>query len=67
MAAAVAGSLLPDLSLYLMAGWAMRVQKIPPSVVFDELYFSPRWQAVFAVDNSLILWGGLAVLAAWTG
>ena len=64
MGAALAGSLLPDLSLYLMAGWALRVQKIPPQIVFDELYFSESWQRVFAIDNSILLWS-LCLLLAW--
>lgn len=60
--AALLGGLAPDLSLYLMAGWALYVQGIEPRIVFDELYFSDAWQAVFAVDNSFVLWG-LALLA----
>lgn len=56
MGAALFGALLPDLSLYVMAGWALRVQQIPPQVVFDELYFSESWQRVFAIDNSILLW-----------
>ncbi len=61
-AAAVAGSLAPDLSLYFMSAWAMLVLDIPARVVFDELYFSDVWQGVFAVDNSFIVWGCLLVL-----
>ncbi len=60
---AAVGSLLPDLSLYLMAGVSLFVLQIPPERVFGELYFSPAWQSVFAMDNSFILWG-LAFLAA---
>ncbi len=55
-AAAILGALTPDLSLYLMAGWAMHLQGIAPRVVFGELYYSDAWQAVFAVDNSVPLW-----------
>ena len=55
----LAGSLAPDLSLYLMAGWAMVVQGLSPTVVFDQLYFSDAWQSVFALDNSFFVWGGL--------
>jgi hypothetical protein len=64
--AALAGALLPDLSLYLLAGWALFVTGIAPQVVFGEMYFSARWQSVFAVDNSIPLWAfgfGLALLA----
>ena len=53
------GSVLPDLSLYLLAGISLFVMNIPAQRVFGELYFSPAWQAVFAVDNSFILWGVL--------
>ncbi len=37
--AALLGSLLPDLSLYLMAGTSLYVLGIPPSVVFNQLFF----------------------------
>ncbi|MEM9550955.1 MAG: cobalamin biosynthesis protein CobQ [Pseudomonadota bacterium] len=65
--AAVLGALAPDASLYLMAGWALWVQNIPPQVVFDELYFSPGWQTVFAIDNSFFLWAGLMLVARASG
>jgi len=56
------GAILPDLSLYLMAGAALFILQIPPAHVFGHLYFSPEWQAVFAVDNSFVIWA--AVFAA---
>ncbi|WP_299724555.1 cobalamin biosynthesis protein CobQ [uncultured Tateyamaria sp.] len=62
---AFAGALLPDLSLYLMAGAALFVMAIPPSRVFNELYYSDEWQTVFAIDNSFLLWGLLLGLALW--
>lgn len=65
--AAVIGSLLPDLSLYVMAGVSLHILNIPPQVVFDELYFSSAWQTVFAIDNSFILWGLALVLGLWRG
>jgi hypothetical protein len=55
-AAALFGALLPDLSLYLLTGWSLFVMGIPPGTVFGELYFSPQWQGIFAVDNSIPLW-----------
>lgn len=64
-AAAVFGALLPDLSLYLMVSWAMFVQGIDARVIFDELYFSDAWQAVFAVDNSMPIWGIALALGLW--
>lgn len=54
---AALGGVLPDLSLYLMAGVSLFVLQIPPSRVFGQLYFSPAWQSVFAVDNSIVIWG----------
>ncbi len=63
--AAFAGALLPDLSLYLMAGTALFVLGISPQRVFNELYFSDSWQTVFAIDNSFIVWGLLLGLAVW--
>ena len=53
---ALLGGLLPDISLYLMAGVSLFVLNIEPQVVFDELYFSDTWQLVFSIDNSFILW-----------
>ena len=38
--AATFGSLLPDLSLYLLAGVSLVVLKIPEQWVFGELYIS---------------------------
>ncbi len=61
--AAFAGAMIPDLSLYLMAGWHLRVLETPPRVVFGELYFSDAWQSIFRIDNSMILWGIALVLA----
>ena len=62
---AALGSLAPDLSLYLLAGVSLAILQIPAEKVFGELYFSPAWQAVFAVDNSFVIWalGFLAMLA----
>lgn len=64
--AAMVGALMPDLSLYVMAGTALFVMHIPARRVFDELYFSEAWQTVFAVDNSFIVWGVLLGLAFWS-
>ncbi|MGC3936390.1 cobalamin biosynthesis protein CobQ [Roseobacter sp. EG26] len=63
--AALIGALLPDLSLYLLAGAAIYLFGIAPPIVFNDLYFSTSWQAIFAIDNSMILWGGLLGVAIW--
>ena len=65
--ASVIGAFLPDLSLYLMAGVALFVMGLSPHYVFDTLYFSDAWQAVFAIDNSFILWGMVLGFGWWTG
>lgn len=61
--AAILGGLLPDVPLILMVGWSLWVMRLPPGVVFDRLYFSDAWQAVFAIDHNLWLWGIGAALA----
>ncbi len=63
--AAFLGALLPDLSLYLLAGVSLLVLQIPPERVFNELYFSDAWQTVFAIDNSFLVWGALLALSLW--
>lgn len=64
-AAAVLGSLVPDVSLYTMVAISIWGMGISPSRVFGDLYFSDLWQSVFAVDNSFILWGLLLAFALW--
>jgi len=64
-AASVAGSLLPDVSLYAMASWALFVQGISPSIVFGQLYFSDAWQSIFAMDNSVFVWFSLLLAGYW--
>ncbi|HCP82667.1 MAG TPA: cobalamin biosynthesis protein CobQ [Octadecabacter sp.] len=61
-AAALAGAMIPDLSLYLLAGTHLFVLGTDPQVVFVQMYFSGAWQSIFRIDNSLVLWGiGLAL------
>lgn len=62
---AALGSLLPDFSLYLLAGVSLFVLQIPAERVFGELYFSREWQAVFAVDNSFVIWTVVLFGALW--
>lgn len=55
--AALAGAIIPDLSLYLLASWHLFVLETPARVVFGRLYYSENWQAIFRIDNSFVLWG----------
>ncbi|MEM0943437.1 MAG: cobalamin biosynthesis protein CobQ [Pseudomonadota bacterium] len=57
--AAIAGGLAPDLSLYLLVLWAWAIEGRTARQIFGEDYFSPAWQAVFAVDNSVFVWSAL--------
>ncbi|MGB5872049.1 MAG: hypothetical protein WBH04_17800 [Albidovulum sp.] len=50
---AVLGALLPDLSLFLMVGWALCVQNVSANTPFDSSYFSDQFRVIFAVDNYL--------------
>jgi len=61
---ALLGGLLPDVSLYLMAGVSIFILNITPDVVFSELYFSDNWQLVFSIDNSFIVWIAVFTTAA---
>lgn len=69
-AAALAGALIPDLSLYLLAGTHLLVLGTDPQIVFGEMYYSDAWHSIFRVDNSFVVWGvvlglGLAVRKTW--
>ena len=65
-AAALAGALIPDLSLYLLAGGSLAAG-IPAETVFREMYYSDLWQGIFAVDNSVFVWGAVLALGLWLG
>ena len=56
-AVALAGALIPDLSLYMLVGWQLQVLGTSSGIVFGQLYFSDAWQSIFRIDNSMILWG----------
>ncbi len=62
--AALAGAMIPDLSLYLLAGTHLFILGTSPDTVFNDLYFSEEWHAIFRVDNSFILWGIVLALGA---
>lgn len=63
-AAALAGALLPDLSLYAMTAGALALGHSPRRI-FDEFYFSDAWQSVFRIDNSVPLWLVVLGLGLW--
>lgn len=65
LVAALAGGLAPDLPMFAMVLWAIRVVGVPEHEVFSTLFFSETWQSVFAIDHSFFIWGGLLGLAVW--
>lgn len=64
--AAFFGAVLPDLSLYILAGSALFMFGISSEVVFNELYYSDTWQRIFAIDNSFLIWGAAFGAALWS-
>lgn len=69
--AALAGAIIPDLSLYIMAANELFIQNTAPGIVFGQMYFSEEWQRIFAIDNSVFLWAvvlimGLALQRTWS-
>jgi len=61
--AAVAGALVPDLSLYLLAGFSLFIQGNEADYVFGTQYYSNAWQRIFSIDNSFLVWGVLLTIA----
>lgn len=60
--AVLIGAVLPDASLFLMF-FIAKAQGIPESVIFDEWYFSPTWQHLGAISNSIPIYAGAALVA----
>ena len=64
--AAIAGALVPDLSIFVM--WvSAKLSGTPESVIWRDMYWRPEWQSAGAMTNSLPLYLALAVAAAGFG
>lgn len=66
--AVLAGATIPDISMPVMVIWQHWVENRTLRQVFEEDFRSAFWQGVFAVDNSIVLWGlllAVALLARW--
>ena len=59
----VFGALLPDISLFIMFGYA-QLTGVPNNVIWSEMYYSPFWQNLGAISNSAPVFL-LASLACW--
>ena len=58
------GALLPDLSIFVLFGWA-RLQGIPQYEIWRKLYWQEPWQTLSAISNSFPIWAvilGIAML-----
>lgn len=60
--AIVFGSLLPDLSLFIMFGYAV-LTGVPSSVIWSEMYYADFWQWLGALSNSIPIYLTLSVLS----
>jgi len=48
------GSWAPDIAMFVFYGWA-KLAGIPEVQIWRELYYTPVWQDVFAIGNSIPL------------
>ncbi len=65
--AALVGGFLPDASLYGMVAINGLIRGMPPSEIFGRAYFDPFWQGIFAVDNSVFVWGAALIAGLGSG
>lgn len=63
-ASAVLGTLTPDIAMFVMVAWQGWVLGRTGQQIFREDYYSPFWQEVFAVSNSLVVFGVLIAAGA---
>ncbi len=61
----LAGALLPDLSIFIMFFWTRIIMGRPEELIWREIYFTPFWQSIGMVANSMPLYGAIALIAWW--
>ena len=59
--AVVAGALLPDLSIFVLVGWARLIEQIPHRQIWREVYWQEPWQTLSAMSNSFVIWAIVAL------
>ncbi len=59
------GALIPDAAMFVFYGWAKLIARLPEAQIWSEAFFSPQWQNVFAVGNSIPLAVGGMAIALW--
>ena len=62
--AAILGTLTPDFAMFVMVAWQGWVLGRTGQQIFREDYYSPFWQEIFAVCNSLVVFAVLAMAGA---
>ena len=65
--AVVVGALLPDLSIFVLFGWARLIQGVPEREIWRSLYWQEPWQTVGAIANSFPVWVLVLMVAACLG
>lgn len=61
------GSWLPDAAIFGFYAWAKLIG-LPDAVIWNETYYQPFWQAIFAIGNSMplaLLGWGIAQWRKW--
>lgn len=58
----LAGSLLPDLAIFLWAPYQSRVNGVSGDEMWNELYFAPPMQNLIAWFNSIPIYAGLLLI-----
>jgi len=61
-AAVLFGALVPDLSIFVLFGWA-RIQGIAQSDIWRKLYWQEPWQTLSAISNSFPISAAALVIA----
>lgn len=62
------GSWLPDIAMFVFYGWAKIGAGLPEATIWNDAFYTPFWQDIFAVGNSIPLAGlgwGLALWRKW--
>lgn len=60
--AVIAGALIPDIAIYGLFVVAL-LTGIPQSELWDDVYWQPGWQSVFAIGNSAPLYLSVLLIA----
>lgn len=62
---AIAGSLIPDLSIYIFFAWAYLIERMPMREIWSVAYWAEPWQTFGAISNSIPLALGLLAVGCW--